>query len=97
MSEDDRVWHESLCGCMNSFPECFCSILCPPCTFGYLGYKIREKYESDDGNMGCFLGCCCPWCGPTINRTALRDHFGLDGSCCGDCLLHLLCGPCSLT
>lgn len=36
------------------------------------------------------------WILQTINRGEMRQHYGIEGSCCGDCCISFWCGCCAL-
>ena len=91
---DHPHFANTLFGCSETMGEFCCVLVCPWCGPAYLTYKWRDKMDGK-GTMGCLLSCCCPICGDAINRAALRDHYGIEGTLISDCVLMYCCYPCA--
>ncbi|KAJ5401280.1 PLAC8-domain-containing protein [Penicillium crustosum] len=39
---------------------------------------------------------CVQWIMQTITRGEMREKYGIEGSCCGDCCVSVWCGCCAL-
>ena len=86
-------WSNGLFDCFGDCSACMKVCCCPCCAAG-------EIYEA--GDLGsCFVGCILysflACCYPCIFTGPLREKKGIEGSCCGDCMLMWCCGCCQMT
>lgn len=87
-TEVNPEWTQNYC-CSQSFGNCLFSWLCAPCAAA----DARARF---DGSNRCFnllaIGCCYP-----TYHNIIREGYGISGTCIGDILCGLCCGPCAVT
>ncbi|EEB87457.1 hypothetical protein MPER_15185, partial [Moniliophthora perniciosa FA553] len=109
-SDGKRDWSVGLCSCGDEdggCGTCFYAWCCPCIVHG----KNKQRFDhlqrnnSPDPEGG---STCSGETGPSnvegvatdafqmINRTNVRERYGIDGGFCGDCCTALCCTPCEL-
>ncbi|PYH66920.1 PLAC8 family protein [Aspergillus vadensis CBS 113365] len=96
-------WNYSLFDCCSPGTLCLTSCCLPCLAFGKTQSRLRDptlqSYESINGDcvIWSFLGLgLSQWIYQTIRRGELRNKYGIEGSCCGDCCVSMCCGCCAL-
>ncbi|CAG9335647.1 unnamed protein product [Blepharisma stoltei] len=86
-------WEQPLCGCFSDVSSCM--IVCLICPGGSCIYQALTVSKATGDS--CYHAFCCSvlacCIGAAINRKKVRDRYLIDGSCVGDCITHLFCGP----
>ncbi|KAK1140290.1 hypothetical protein N8T08_010493 [Aspergillus melleus] len=98
-----RQWNYSLFECCSPGLLCFTSFCLPCLTYGKTQSRIRDPslqtYSSINSSCSIWTALSCfasQWILQTISRGEMRERFGIEGSCCGDCCVSLCCGCCAL-
>jgi len=105
VSEDH--FHSTMCGCVTDFftckhmSTCCCGFWCPCALYARIHYRLRARNPQDlNGYSYCTGECWASACfGTPIHsrqRDEIRHRYKLYGSCCGDCMRHTFCSPCTL-
>mmetsp|Transcript_29634 Transcript_29634/g.52895 ORF Transcript_29634/g.52895 Transcript_29634/m.52895 type:complete len:106 (-) Transcript_29634:695-1012(-) len=88
-------WEQPLFGCLQDLGSC----LVVACVPGGACYCQATSVSLATGDS-CIVPCLCIMClgciGAAINRSSIRNHYIMEGSIIGDCLVHCLCGPCAI-
>ncbi|TXG49795.1 hypothetical protein EZV62_025670 [Acer yangbiense] len=94
------AWSSGLCDCFSDCSGCCLTFWCPCITFGRIS-EIVDKGSSSCGVNGTLYfiiqsltGYACFY--SSSYRTKMRGQFNLEGSRCGDCLVHCFCEGCAL-
>ncbi|KAL7410792.1 PLAC8 family-domain-containing protein [Mrakia frigida] len=110
-SRGRREWTHGLCGCCSRPGICCYSCCCPCIVFSknksrlhHLDrYNTKHPKRGDSCSGDCFLHCCLTsflglgWILQIGSRGDTRDHYRIEGGCCGDCMANWCCSPCALT
>ncbi|KAJ5088387.1 hypothetical protein N7456_012003 [Penicillium angulare] len=98
-----REWNYSLFDCCSPGALCLTSCCLPCLTYGKTQNRIQDPSL---GNYSYLNGSCAvwgflglfgsQWIMQTITRGEMRQKYGIEGSCCGDCCVSLCCGCCAL-
>ncbi|KAK7029650.1 hypothetical protein VNI00_014348 [Paramarasmius palmivorus] len=105
-----RDWSVGICGCGDEdggCGTCFYAWCCPCIVHGQNKQRFaalqRGSPEPDPGccSGDCWLHCCLTgfgwgWVLQMLNRSNVRERYGISGGCCGDCWTALCCTPCEL-
>lgn len=59
--------------------------------------KLAIPNDSSAATKACLLAWCCTCFGAAYNRTTIRTRYNIQGNYFVDCLVHCLCGACSVT
>ncbi|GKZ25423.1 hypothetical protein AbraIFM66951_000633 [Aspergillus brasiliensis] len=96
-------WNYSLFDCCSPGTLCFTSCCLPCLAFGKTQARLRDStlqsYDPINGDciIWSFLSLgLTQWIYQTIRRGELRNKYGIEGSCCGDCCVSMCCGCCAL-
>ncbi|PYI31231.1 PLAC8-domain-containing protein [Aspergillus indologenus CBS 114.80] len=99
----NREWNYSLCDCFSPGSLCLTSWCLPCLTFGKTQARIHDPTLQNFSyvNTECAIFTCLglgvsQWIIQTIRRGEMRERFGIEGSCCGDCCTTFCCGCCAL-
>lgn len=100
-SNNNPEFNAPLCGCCNNLGVCFLAACCPCVQFG----KNAARIHGQDVETKYCLGLCCvlSFLPPlailllTKLRGDLRNQYGIQGSCLGDCLTSWCCALCTQT
>ncbi|KAL4960582.1 PLAC8 family protein [Aspergillus stella-maris] len=97
----NNSWKQGLFDCFSPVGTCLSATFFPCCLFNRVGARFRNQKVKSCGQDCCiYTGCCClgmpcvPLC---LRRRALREHFGLNGSLCGDFMAAMCCSCCVLS
>merc|ERR1711881_125091 len=91
-------WKFGLCQCFSNFGICIMATI-PFLDLFVLGDMVVEA-ETCDSCFGAALGMFVPFYGAYLVLTAtekVRQKHNIDGSCFGDFMKYVLCGPLYLT
>jgi Cys-rich protein (TIGR01571 family) len=95
----EGTWTHGLFDCFGDFSTFFTACACPCITHGRLRQKLLYKRRCWPDcffySAGLAFGCCGVIGG--ITRTAIREHWNVDGTYTQDYCSHCLCAPCALT
>ncbi|XP_048441016.1 protein PLANT CADMIUM RESISTANCE 2-like isoform X1 [Pyrus x bretschneideri] len=93
-------WSTGLFDCFSDPKNCCVTLWCPCITFGQIAETV------DKGSIPCcasgalYILIACVTAFPCIYscfyRSKMRQQYTLDGSPCGDCLVHCFCEGCAL-
>ncbi|OQE20256.1 hypothetical protein PENFLA_c017G06233 [Penicillium flavigenum] len=80
------------------------ALCCLPClTYGKTQTRIKDpslrsfSYVNGPCAIWGFLSVgAMQWIMQTITRGEMRQQYGIEGSCCGDCCVSTFCGCCAL-
>ncbi|XP_006817786.1 cornifelin homolog A-like [Saccoglossus kowalevskii] len=91
--ENTADWENGLFGCFGDCGLCLVTSFLPCCTAGKNAQAVGKSclVHSLLGLIP-VVGCVCQ----SGVRRDIREQRSIDGSCCGDYLVHLLCGCCAL-
>ncbi|XP_062110166.1 protein PLANT CADMIUM RESISTANCE 2-like [Humulus lupulus] len=93
-------WSTGLFDCFSDCKSCCLTFWCPCVTFGRVA-EIVDKGTTSCGTSGALYAlamfltgwaCLCSCC----YRSKMREHYGLKGNSCKDCLIHSFCEGCAL-
>mmetsp|Transcript_27332 Transcript_27332/g.49163 ORF Transcript_27332/g.49163 Transcript_27332/m.49163 type:complete len:113 (+) Transcript_27332:165-503(+) len=91
MSDKNRDWSASFCGCFSEIDACLFVFLCPMIGIGCLQCCTRNTYHGDGGTLAYLCHCCLGFYGNAYNRTQLRSHYNINGNYFVDCLIYGCC------
>ncbi|OJJ30829.1 hypothetical protein ASPWEDRAFT_119160 [Aspergillus wentii DTO 134E9] len=98
-----KHWNYSLFDCCSPGSLCLTACCLPCLTFGKTRARTRDAslqdfhYINTDCSLFTFLGFFYShWIIQTIRRGEMRERFGIEGSCCGDCCAAFCCGCCAI-
>ncbi|ESK88951.1 hypothetical protein Moror_13173 [Moniliophthora roreri MCA 2997] len=108
-SNGKRDWSVGLCSCGDEDGGCFYAWCCPCIVHGQNKQRFEhlQRNNSPDPEGGstcggdCWLHCCLTcfgfgWVLQMMNRTNVRERYGIEGGFCGDLCTALCCTPCEL-
>ncbi|KAJ6131899.1 PLAC8-domain-containing protein [Penicillium samsonianum] len=98
-----REWNYSLFGCCSPGTLCLTSCCLPCLTYGKTQTRLRDpelrSFSYVNGSCAIWsvlsIGAV-QWIMQTITRGEMREQYGIEGSCCGDCCVSTFCGCCAL-
>ena len=98
-------WSTGLCGCFSDCDTCCISFLIPCWQFGINSQELGLGTFCDSTSVvpNTLLYCMCiPFLGmahtlATVQRSEVRDKYGISGSLLGDFCASLFCLPCTLS
>ena len=80
-------WKGNICTCVNLMPVFAASCVCPCVIQGISIWEINQK-----GGCGeCLMAMMCMCVGMSLNRTRIRKHYSIRGSCIADSLGYTCC------
>ncbi|XP_059281077.1 protein PLANT CADMIUM RESISTANCE 2-like [Lycium ferocissimum] len=88
-------WSTGICHCSSDTTTWCITCWCPCITFGQIAEIVDKGTTSSTTSaalyflIGTFTGCACMY--SCFYRTKMRKQFNLQGSTCGDCMLHFCC------
>ncbi|KAJ6183702.1 hypothetical protein N7519_005003 [Penicillium mononematosum] len=98
-----REWNYSLFDCCSPSTLCLTSCCLPCLTYGKTQTRIKDtslrsfSYVNGPCAIWGFLSLgAMQWIMQTITRGEMRQQYGIEGSCCGDCCVSTFCGCCAL-
>ncbi|KAJ5792829.1 uncharacterized protein N7503_008807 [Penicillium pulvis] len=98
-----REWNHSLFDCCSPGLLCFKTCCLPCLTYGKTQARIRDPslQSFSQINSSCSIWTLLSlfgshWILQTVSRGEMRERYGIEGSCCGDCCVSLCCGCCAL-
>ncbi|KAJ5575067.1 hypothetical protein N7450_008966 [Penicillium hetheringtonii] len=98
-----RKWNYSLFDCCSPGTLCLTSCCLPCLTYGKTQTRIKDSslqgfsYINGPCAIWSFLSLgAMQWIMQTITRGEMREQYGIEGSCCGDCCVSVFCGCCAL-
>ena len=83
MEENPTLWDVKYFDCCLSAPVCLLACICPAITQSMIFFK-----NQDNSGLRCLFAQCCCCIGLSINRGKIRERYGIEGSCCMDCILY---------
>ncbi|KAL6192566.1 hypothetical protein ACLB2K_033652 [Fragaria x ananassa] len=86
-------WNSGLLDCFSDPKSCCLTYLCPCVTFGRI---VEIVYKGSTSYVLVALVFGCPFLVSYHYRSKLRQQYSLNGSRCGDFLVHCFCEPCAL-
>jgi Cys-rich protein (TIGR01571 family) len=65
----------------------------------YIQCENKNRYAGDGGISACMIAWCLGCIGMAYNRSKMREHFQIQGSCPMECLMYWCCylGCCAST
>jgi Cys-rich protein (TIGR01571 family) len=93
--ERERDWDESLCGCTEHLSSC-CVVALIPCGAPVLQGLAVRRAQNKEWIVPCLLCVILGCIGAGLNRTQIREAYGIDGTYLGDCCTHCFCSPCAI-
>jgi len=92
-------WTSGLCGCFSDCGLCLYGWCFPGCAEKSTFTKLQGARSAGCGD-GCFVSQCCGCCViPTavyMDRTWIREKYGIPQDPCNDCLVTCFCLSCSV-
>ena len=88
------MWKLGLFDCMADCGVCLWS-LCVPCGVCCMQAQSVHKATQQGTCVPYMLICCCGIIGAAINRSKIRQSYGIPGSCCGDYCTWCFCANCA--
>ena len=93
MAEQSGKWKNDLFDCLEIMDNTCCLACCCPCiVYG----KTRQRFAKENCCGACCLCSLLPCLFLVKTRGDIREKYGIEGSCIGDCCTHLCCGCCAL-
>ncbi|KAL2006738.1 hypothetical protein VTN00DRAFT_9406 [Thermoascus crustaceus] len=96
-------WSSSFWDCCSPADTCLCGWCLPCFLFGKTQARMKDPSLKNFSycNGDCCLWLCLGYCGAswvlqTIKRGEMRERYGIEGSCCGDCMRSWCCPCCGL-
>ncbi|KAJ5836878.1 hypothetical protein N7447_002904 [Penicillium robsamsonii] len=96
-------WNYSLFDCFSPGDVCLIGCCFPYVTFGKTSARMKDPSLRNFSifNGECLLWGCLSlgwlnWTVQTARRSELRRRFGIEGSCCGDCMAVFFCSQCTV-
>ncbi|KAM0722285.1 hypothetical protein Q7P37_001726 [Cladosporium fusiforme] len=101
-------WQNGLCSgvCGGDCGTCWGSWCCTPCLYGRASqrldiYPTNDTEQIDTCDTNCWLFCLTGtmflhWVPMMLKRTAMREHFNIEGDVCRDGMVSLCCTPCGV-
>ncbi|PYH81059.1 PLAC8-domain-containing protein [Aspergillus uvarum CBS 121591] len=99
----NKEWNYSLFDCCSPASLCLTSCCLPCLAFGKTQARVQdpklEGYSSVNGDCMIFTFLSfgyAQWIYQCIKRGEMRQKYGIEGSCCGDCCVTFCCSCCAL-
>mmetsp|Transcript_11321 Transcript_11321/g.12442 ORF Transcript_11321/g.12442 Transcript_11321/m.12442 type:complete len:137 (-) Transcript_11321:241-651(-) len=91
-------WKQGLCSCFDDCGICLVSFSNSQISIEGLAVELSSVTDAPVEGRSCIVaGCFSAICLSCLNRTYIRNQYGIDGNCISDLLISVICRPCAIS